>query len=107
MAEFKVKMRGTTYFGKAAGAGGDDYDCSEIATDKLSEEIRYWDMTEETGGFFASLFGIRSGGKIKIGYVSTSTYNDLDSLGIVLFKPTDGPTMEQKPAASYALYRAK
>ena len=107
MAEFKVKMRGTTYFGKAAGTGGDEYDCSTLATDKLSEEIRYWDMTEKTGGFFASLFGMRSGGKIKTGYISKSTYNDLDGLGIVLFKPNDEPTMKQKPAASYALYRAK
>ena len=107
MAEFIVKMRGTTYFGKAAGTGGDEYDCSTLATDELSEEIRYWDMTEKTGGFFASLFGLRSGGKIKIGYVSKNTYNSMDELGIVLFKPNDAPTMERKPAASYALYRAK
>jgi len=100
-------MRGTTYFGKAAGSGGEDYDCSDIPTGDLTEEIRFWDMTEKTGGFFASLFGLRSGGKIKVGYISNATYEALDSLAVVLFKPNDQPTMKNKPAATYALYRAK
>lgn len=107
MADFKVKMRGTTYFGQAAGSSNEEYDCSDISAGKLSEEIRYWDMTKQTGGFFASLFGQRSGGEIRTGYISKTDYNALDDLTVVLFKPNDGPTMARKPAASYALYRAK
>ena len=106
MAEFIVKMRGTTYFGKPAGSGGDEIECSTVPGGDLSEEIRYWDLTQATGGFFSSLFGKRSG-EIKRGYISQTSFNSLDELGIVMFKPTDEATMKSKPAASYALYRAK
>ena len=105
MAEFIVKMRGTTYFGKPAGTGGDEIECSDVPVSDLTEEIRFYDMTKVSGGFF-SLFGKR-GGEIKIGYISKASYNAIDELGIVLFKPEDAPKMKTKAAASYALYRAK
>lgn len=104
MAEFKLKMRGTTYFGKAAGVGGDEYDCSDIPDGKLSEEIRYYDTRKASSGLW-SLFGKR-GNEIKIGYISKGSYSMLDELGIVNFKPQDGPKMKSKSHAMYALYRS-
>lgn len=101
---FKVKVRGTTYFGKAAGIGDQDHDCSELAEGDLTEEIRYWDMTKASSGLW-SLFGKRSG-EIKRGYISKASYSHFEDMTVVLFRPSDEGTIKTKPMATYALYRA-
>lgn len=109
MAIFQCRLRGTTYFGKPAGSGGDTFDVSSDADEDHPEQILYYDMVEETGGLFTWLFGARTTRVIKTGYVSRSTISALDDV-LGLHDPVrHRQQMERSPLppGTYALYRAK
>lgn len=103
---FDLVVRGTGYFGGAAGTGGDKFEASEQGGRDLSVQILYFDVRQKAGllqRILDKLDGERS--DIKTAYVSQATLSAISEIGVLHHPTQHRVQMENMAMGNYALYR--